>query len=123
LATVDEDGFIFIVDRAKDFLKCGGTRVSCRHLENILLEHAELLEAAIVGIPDDVLGEAAVAYVVPRDPKAHPSSEQLTTYCKQRMPQPMVPKRFVVLSSLPKNSSGKVMKPALKELEVMAGVE
>jgi len=123
LATVDEDGFIFIVDRAKDFLKCGGTRVSCRHLENILLEHAELLEAAIVGVPDDVLGEAAVAYVVPRDPKAQPSTEQLTTYCKQRMPQPMVPKRFVVLSSLPKNSSGKVMKPALKELEVMAGVE
>jgi len=118
LATVDEDGFIFIVDRAKDFLKCGGKRVSCRHLENILLEHASLLEAAVVGIPDEVLGEAAVAYVVARDPKLEPSSEQLTTFCKERMPLPVVPKRFVVLTSLPKNSSGKVLKSLLKEAPV-----
>lgn len=122
LATVDDDGLIYIVDRAKDFLKCGGKRVSCRHLEYILLEHAELLEAAIVGVPDEVLGEAAVAYVVPRDPKAQPTEEQLTSYCKQRMPQPLVPKRFTVLGSLPKNTSGKVMKSALKELEVVTAV-
>ena len=75
LATVDEDGFIHIVDRAKDFLKCGGKRVSCRSLENILLEHAALLEAAVVGVPDEVLGEAVVAYIVPRDPgRSHPAS-------------------------------------------------
>jgi len=122
LATVDDDGFIYIVDRAKDFLKCGGKRVSCRQLENILLEHAELLEAAIVGVPDDVLGEAAVAYIVPRDPKAQLPIEQLTMYCKERMPLPVVPKRFVILSSLPKNNSGKVMKPLLKENGVLAGV-
>jgi len=122
LATVDDDGFIFIVDRAKDFLKCGGKRVSCRQLENILLEHSELLEAAIIGVPDDVLGEAAVAYIVQRDPKAQLPIEQLTLYCKERMPLPVVPKRFVILSSLPKNNSGKVMKPLLKENEALAGV-
>jgi long-chain acyl-CoA synthetase len=118
LATVDEDGLIFIVDRAKDFLKCGGKRVSCRNLENILLEHASLLEAAVVGVPDEILGEAAVAYVVPRDPKVQPSGEQLTTFCKERMPLPVVPRRFVVLGSLPKNSSGKVLKSLLKEAKV-----
>ena len=114
LATVDEDGFIFIVDRAKDFLKCGGKRVSCRQLENVLLEHQELLEAAVVGVPDDILGEAAIAYVVPRDRTQQPSAEQLNVYCRQRLPLPFVPKRFVILKSLPKNSSGKVLKPLLK---------
>ncbi len=122
LATVDEDGFIHIVDRAKDFLKCGGKRVSCRSLENILLEHAALLEAAVVGIPDEVLGEAVVAYIVPRDSGSQPSSEQLTAYCRERMPLPVVPKRFVVLRAIPKNSSGKILKPLLKDAEVMAGV-
>jgi len=114
LATVDEDGFIYIVDRAKDFLKCGGKRVSCRHLENVLLEYDELIEAAVVGIPDEVLGEAALAYVVPRNPKAQPTPEQLDTHCRSRLPLSFVPKQFVVLSSLPKNSSGKVLKPLLK---------
>lgn len=114
LATADEDGLIFIVDRAKDFLKCGGKRVSCRQLENVLLEHHELLEAAVVGAPDEILGEAAIAYVVPRDHKQPPSVEQLNAYCRQRLPLPFVPKRFVVLKSLPKNSSGKILKPLLK---------
>jgi len=114
LATVDEDGFIYIVDRAKDFLKCGGKRVSCRHLENILLEFDELIEAAVVGVPDEVLGEAAMAYVVPRNPKAQPSPEQLDTHCRSRLPLSFVPKRYVLLTSLPKNSSGKVLKPLLK---------
>jgi long-chain acyl-CoA synthetase len=120
LATVDEDGFIYIVDRAKDFLKCGGQRISCRRLENVLLEHSALLEAAVVGVPDEVLGEAAIAYIVPRDPKSALSSEQLTNHCKLRMPLPVVPKRFVVLNSLPKNSSGKVLKALLKDRQLAA---
>lgn len=119
LATVDEDGYIFIVDRAKDFLKCGGKRISCRHLENILLEHASLLEAAVVGVPDEVLGEAAVAYIVPRDPAAQPSSEQLTNHCRERMPLAIVPRRFIFLNALPKNTSGKVLKPLLKHPELV----
>lgn len=120
LATVDHDGFIFIVDRAKDFLKCGGTRISCRHLENILLEHESLLEAAMIGVPDDVLGEAAIAFVVARDPKSPPSSDLLAKYCWERMPYTAVPRRFIFLRALPKNSSGKVLKPLLKAPEVVA---
>jgi acyl-CoA synthetase (AMP-forming)/AMP-acid ligase II len=115
LATVDEDGFIYIVDRAKDFLKCGGTRISCRTIENILLERRDVLEAAVIGIPDEVLGEAALAYLVPRERGACPNHEQLAGYCRQRMPLPAVPKDFIAISSLPKNSSGKVMKAELRE--------
>ncbi len=114
LATVDEDGFIYIVDRAKDFLKCGGKRVSCRHLENVLLEYDELIEAAVVGVPDEVLGEAALAYVVAKNPKVQPTPQQLETHCRSRLPLSFVPKRYVLLSSLPKNSSGKVLRPLLK---------
>jgi acyl-CoA synthetase (AMP-forming)/AMP-acid ligase II len=72
------------------------------------------LEAAVVGAPDEILGEAAIAYVVPRDHKKQPSVEQLNAYCRQRLPLSVVPKRFVVLKSLPKNSSGKILKPLLK---------
>jgi long-chain acyl-CoA synthetase len=114
LATVDEDGFIFIVDRAKDFLKCGGKRVSCRYVENILLEYKELLEAAVVGTPDEVLGEAAVAYAVLRDPRSGITPERLLLYCRQKLSPQFVPKSIVIVSSLPKNSSGKVLKPVLK---------
>jgi acyl-CoA synthetase (AMP-forming)/AMP-acid ligase II len=116
LAAVDEDGFIFIVDRAKDFLKCGGKRVSCRYLENVLLGYGELLEAAVVGVPDEVLGEAALAYVVLRNPKSGPTPEQLQAYCRQNLPPPFIPKYFRLVDALPKNSSGKVLKPALKAL-------
>jgi len=122
LATVDNDGFIYIVDRAKDFLKCGGKRVSCHQVENVLLDNPALLEAAVIGEPDDVLGEAAVAYVVPRDTKDRPSLEILKLHCKEKLPPPFVPKRFVLLKSLPKNSSGKVLKAQLKTSVSVAAI-
>jgi long-chain acyl-CoA synthetase len=114
LATVDEDGFIYIVDRAKDFLKCGGKRVSARQLENVLLENKELLEAAVIGVPDEVLGEAAVAYLVLRDPKSGTDAAALEGHCRRKLPPAFVPKDFIFLRSLPKNSSGKVLKSVLK---------
>jgi len=116
LATVDSDGFIFVVDRIKDFLKCGGQRVSCRKLEEQLLECEDLLEAAVVGVPDDVLGEAAKAFVVFRKSDVDGLKERLLVFCKERMPPQLVPKDIVVLDSLPKNSAGKVLKPTLKAL-------
>jgi len=118
LATVDDEGFIYIVDRAKDFLKCGGKRVSARQLENVLLEHQELLEAAVIGVPDEILGEAAVAYVVLRDPKSPLAASELYSHCRRKLPPAFVPKEFVFLRSLPKNSSGKVLKSLLKNQSV-----
>lgn len=114
LATVDSDGFIYIQDRAKDFLKCGGKRISCRALENVLLEHPSLIEVAVVGVPDDVLGEAAVAYAVPLDPDTIPSPEELNVHCRHRLGSAFIPKRYVFVRALPKNSGGKVLKPELK---------
>jgi acyl-coenzyme A synthetase/AMP-(fatty) acid ligase len=116
LATVDEDGFIYILDRAKDFLKCGGKRVSCRQLEDQLLAFEGVLEAAVIGVPDQVLGEAVKAFVVPRNHEVADLKERLKLFCKQRMTPELVPKEFVMVQSLPKSSSGKVLKQNLKVL-------
>lgn len=110
MATVDEDGFIYIVDRAKDFVKCGGERISCRKIEDQLLECDGLLEAAVVGVPDEVLGEAVKAFVVPRTPNCNGFRESLHLFCKKHMPPQLVPREIVVLQALPKNSAGKVLK-------------
>lgn len=114
LARIDGDGFIYIVDRAKDFLKCRGEKVSCRQIEEVLLECGELVEAAVVGIPDDVFGEAVKAFAVPRNKNIDGLEEHVASFCKSRLPLHHLPKQIVVLSSLPKNSAGKVMKAALR---------
>lgn len=118
LATVDEDGFIFIVDRAEDFLKCGGQRVSCRYLEDVLLQCGSLVEAAVIGVADAVLGEAVKAFVVPRQHEAGGMVESLYAFCRSQLPPPLVPKQVVVVDCLPKNSSGKVLKKMLREQDV-----
>jgi len=114
LARVDEDGFIYIVDRMKDFLKCRGEKVSCRQLEETFLECDEIVEAAVVGIPDDVLGEAVKVVVVPSNSEAEGLVERLMSFCRTRLAAHHLPKQVVVCRSLPKNSAGKVMKAALK---------
>jgi acyl-CoA synthetase (AMP-forming)/AMP-acid ligase II len=116
LATVYSDGFIYVVDRAKDFLKSGGERVSCRYLEDELLAFDELLDAAVIAIPDEVLGESAKAFVVPRFEDHHGLEARLTIFCKTYLPSHLVPKEVVVIGALPKNSAGKVLKASLKAL-------
>jgi long-chain acyl-CoA synthetase len=113
LATVDDDGFIFIVDRSKDILKCGGKRSPCREVEDALLEFDDLVEAAVIGVPDDLLGEAVKAFVVPKR-KDGGLIERLQAFCVQRLPSHLIPKEIVVLDELPKGSGGKILKPALR---------
>lgn len=114
LATVDKDGFLYVVDRAKEFVKCGGTRVSCRQLEDRLLECEDLLEAAVVGTPDDILGEAIRAFVVPRLGHEGGLEDRLRLFCKANIRHPLCPRDIVVLDTLPKNSSGKVLRSQLR---------
>ena len=116
LATVDEEGFIYIVGRVKDFLKCAGLRVSCRALEDRLLESEEVLEASVIGVPDDVLGEAAKAFVVPRNANSSGLERRLRVFCMKSMPHQLVPREIVVLDVLPKNAAGKVLKQNLESL-------
>jgi long-chain acyl-CoA synthetase len=120
LATVDSDGYIYVVDRVKDFIKCGGNRVSCRAIEEKLLECGDLLEAAVIGVPDEILGEAVKAYVVLREGKASQTELSLREFCLRTLPSMQVPKEFVFLDVLPKNASGKVVKAALRECKTVA---
>jgi acyl-CoA synthetase (AMP-forming)/AMP-acid ligase II len=114
LARVDEEGFIYIVGRAKDFLKCGGNRVSSREIEQLLLEFPAVREVAVIGEPDEILGEAVRAFVVPTDGCRAALDEELAQFCKRRLPPHLRPKQIAVVESLPKNSAGKVLKPALR---------
>jgi long-chain acyl-CoA synthetase len=114
MGTIDDDGFFYVLDRAKDFIKCGGKRVSCRQIEETLLEFEELLEAAVVGIKDEILGEAVKAYVVPRDSNSQELAQRTLDFCKEHLSHQLVPKEIVVMNSLPKNSAGKVLKQKLK---------
>jgi acyl-CoA synthetase (AMP-forming)/AMP-acid ligase II len=116
LATIDEDGFIYILDRAKDILKCGGKRASCRQVEKQLQTFECLLEAAVVGVPDEVLGEAVNAFLVARFPDCPKFVQCFQDFCKAHLSPEVVPKEFVLLPALPKNSAGKIDKQNLKKL-------
>lgn len=113
MASVDEDGFVTIVSRSRDFVKCGGTRKSCRQLEQQILECCDLEEVAVLGVPDSMMGEAVKAFVVPRI-MGNISAEQVKAHCKMRLPLQFVPREVVVLGVLPKSDSGKVLKEQLR---------
>jgi len=116
MATVDQEGFITIVSRDRDFLKCGGTRISCQQLEQQILEDHDLVEVAVIGVPDEVMGEAIKAFVVPRH-SVSTTAEEVQRFCKTRMPIQFVPREVVVVEALPKNDAGKVLKAKLRSSE------
>ncbi len=122
LATVDEDGYIFIVSRKKDIIKSGAYRIGPNHIESVLVEHPAVAEAAVVGAPDKLLGEAIVAYVIPK-PEAEVSERDLLSHCHERLPAYKVPKRFELRQSLPKTTSGKIQKHVLRDQEADAARE
>jgi len=113
LARVDSDGFIYIVDRKKNFLKWCGKRVGVQEIENRLLEFPCISEAAIVGVSDVILGEAPRAFVVRRMPACQEFDSCICSFFKQHFPRELYPKQIVALDQLPRNSAGKVNKRKL----------
>lgn len=116
MATMDHDGFLYVVDRAREFVKCGGIRISCRQIEDSLLESPDLVEAAVVAITDEVLGEAVRAFVVPRQQSIDGVAERVRKFCSSHLPRNMIPRDIIVIPCLPHNSYGKVLRPQLKTL-------
>lgn len=113
LARVDEDGFVYIAGRQSDFIKPSGHRVSAKEIEDVLAELPEVVEVAVVGIPDPLQGEAAKAYIALTD-EAELTIKQITDYCRRRLPAYAIPREIVFLAELPKNASQKVLKHALR---------
>jgi long-chain acyl-CoA synthetase len=112
LATVDDEGYMFIVGRAKDFIKPAGQRVSCQQIETTVLGFPGLVEAAVIGIPDDLQGEAIKLFVV--HPQGDRISGALKDFCTEQLPIHQWPKEIIFRPTLPKNGSGKLDRLALK---------
>ncbi len=121
LAKVDEDGYIIIVDRARDFLKCGGKRISCRQIEETMLHFELMTEVAVVGISDIVLGEAVCLFAV--HPEGNTIEEELKKFCEKNLDSTTLPKQIIFISELPRNNSGKPDKLALKKSLEIIGEE
>jgi long-chain acyl-CoA synthetase len=114
IAYRDEDGFLFVVGRMKDFIKAGAHRVSAKEIEEAILQDETVHEAAVIGVPDEILGEKIRAFVVPREGLAI-DTRGLEKTLKAKLPVYKVPSEFVVREDLPKNESGKVMKRELPD--------
>ncbi|WP_043734526.1 acyl-CoA synthetase [Streptomyces zinciresistens] len=114
MAVRDPDGYVRIVGRkATDLIKSGGYKIGAGEIENALLEHPGVREAAVTGEPDADLGERIVAWVVPADPQAPPSAEELADHVAARLAPHKRPRRVHHLDALPRNDMGKIMKRAL----------
>jgi acyl-CoA synthetase (AMP-forming)/AMP-acid ligase II len=110
---LDEDGYLVLVDRIKDMIIRGGENIYPKEIEDVLFELEDVLEAAVVGRPDELYGEEPVAYVVPRPGRAL-DAESLRTHCSTRLARYKVPREFHLLAELPKNSVGKILKGDLR---------
>ncbi|MFJ5259581.1 acyl-CoA synthetase [Streptomyces sp. NPDC088387] len=114
MAVRDPDGYVRIVGRkATDLIKSGGYKIGAGEIENALLEHPGVREAAVTGEPDDDLGERIVAWIVPADPQSPPADEELADHVARRLAPHKRPRVVRHLDALPRNDMGKIMKRAL----------
>jgi fatty-acyl-CoA synthase len=113
----DDDGYLYIVDRLKDMIVSGGENIAGSEVERVLYEHPAVLEAAVVGRPDERWGEVPVAFVVLRPGRAA-GAEELTSHCRNELARFKVPKNVIFLEALPRNPSGKVLKRDLREADL-----
>jgi fatty-acyl-CoA synthase len=113
LGRLDEDGYLYVVDRKKDMIKSGGENVASREIEEVLFAHPGVAEVAVFGTPHERWIEAVTAVVVLRD-GAEVTIEELDAHCRDRLAGYKRPKRIVLTDSLPKNASGKILKRDLR---------
>jgi acyl-CoA synthetase (AMP-forming)/AMP-acid ligase II len=114
LATIDESGFITLVDRKKDMIISGGENVYSVEVEQVLNSHPSVLEAAVVGVPHEVWGEMVAAVIVPK-PGQTVNLEELQMFCRKSLAAYKIPRTIFFVDQLPRNASGKVLKYKLRE--------
>ncbi len=112
LGRADGDGYFYVVGRKKDFLIRGGLNIYAREVESVLLAHPAVAEAAVVGVPDEVMGEEIKAFVVlEQDDALDP--EDLIEYARRRMAAYKYPRYVEFVAELPKDAAGRVIKRLL----------
>ena len=113
VATIDDEGFIYIQDRTKDMIISGGENVYPAEIENVILGHPEVKEVAVIGQPSDKWGESPLAVVVPKEGMIEP--EVIIGHCKGKLAPFKMPKSVVFIDEIPRNPTGKVLKRVLRE--------
>jgi long-chain acyl-CoA synthetase len=115
IARIDEDGFVYIVDRAKDMVLRGGENVYCSEVETAIYQHDDVAEAAVFGIPNERLGEEVAAAIV-RRPGATLTEDELRAFLSARIAKHKIPAKVWFLDQqLPRNANGKFLKRELKQ--------
>jgi O-succinylbenzoic acid--CoA ligase len=115
LGYLDDEGYLYVLDRRDDLIISGGENIYPAEVEAVLLSHPRIREAGVVGVPDEHWGQVAVAAIVPRLGVELTESE-IITFCSERLARYKVPKRVHFVASLPRNSAGKLVRRALREL-------
>ncbi|SUQ18385.1 long-chain-fatty-acid--CoA ligase [Yersinia pseudotuberculosis] len=119
IATMDEDGFLRIVDRKKDMILVSGFNVYPNEIEEVVALHAKVLESAVIGVPNEVSGEAVKVFAVKKDASLTP--EELLTHCRRYLTGYKVPKIVEFRDELPKSNVGKILRRELRDEEVKVG--
>ncbi len=116
LGRMDDEGFIYVVGRSRDMIKQGANRISAKEIEEKILENSMVVEVAVIGVPDEILGEAIDACVALKDAPDN-WEEELRAFVKTVLPPFKQPRHYTLFESLPKNSSGKIMKTKIREMK------
>jgi acyl transferase domain-containing protein/acyl-CoA synthetase (AMP-forming)/AMP-acid ligase II/ubiquinone/menaquinone biosynthesis C-methylase UbiE/acyl carrier protein len=114
IGKMDDDGYFYIVDRVKDMVNVGGTKVYPSEIENILYQHPAVLEAAVYGVPEALLGEQVIANIILK-PGEEVTREEIIAFCGHNMADFKVPSQINLVDSLPKGRTGKILKKVLRE--------
>ncbi len=114
LGYMDEEGWIYFVDRKKDMIKTGGENVSSQEVEGVLLRNPKITMAAVIGIPDPYWIEAVAAFVIPK-PGVDLSEDEVIAFCKEQMAGYKVPKKVFIKTVLPMTATGKILKREIRK--------
>ena len=113
IGKMDEDGYVYLIDRAKDMVNVSGFKVWPREVEEVLAKHQAIVEAAVIGVPDPVSGEAVKAFVVKKE-GARLTDQEIIDFCRDRIAVYKAPREAEFIEALPRNPSGKVLKRELR---------
>ncbi|PLR78766.1 o-succinylbenzoate--CoA ligase [Bacillus sp. V3-13] len=114
MGRLDEDGYLYILDRKKDMIISGGENIASLEVERVLYEHPSILEAAVVGIPHQKWGEVPKAFIVVKEGESI-TMDEIKNFCVNKLAKFKIPKQFEIIKELPRNPSGKVLKRILRE--------
>jgi long-chain acyl-CoA synthetase len=115
IGVMDDDGWFYVIDRAKDQINASGFKIWPREVEDVLYENPDVAEAVVVGVPDEYRGETVKAYVVLR-PESTVTPSDLIEFCRERLAAYKYPRQVEILDELPKTPTGKYLRRALKQL-------